>query len=74
MQCLGRSEIFAMKNGMLIKEGIPSDIITSQTIEEIYGLKSVVITDPVSCSPMIIPISSHDDLTNVNIVRRSHCV
>ncbi len=58
--------IFAMKNGKLITEGRPQDIITSTVIENIYGLKSFVITDPVSCSPMIIPISSHDDLTNIS--------
>ena len=52
--------IFAMKDGHLLKEGKPEDIITPETIKEIYGLDSVVITDPVSNSPMIIPISSHD--------------
>ena len=52
--------IFAMKDGHLLKEGKPEEIITPETIKEIYGLDSVVITDPVSNSPMIIPISSHD--------------
>lgn len=58
--------IFAMKNGHLIKEGEPADIITPETIREIYGLKSVVVTDPVSNSPMIIPISSHDEISGVS--------
>lgn len=58
--------IFAMKNGHLIKEGEPADIITPETIREIYGLESVVVTDPVSNSPMIIPISSHDEISGVS--------
>ncbi|MBO6129789.1 MAG: ABC transporter ATP-binding protein [Pseudobutyrivibrio sp.] len=58
--------IFAMKKGHLIKEGAPEKIITPETIKEIYGLDSMVITDPVSNSPLIIPISSHDLISNIS--------
>ncbi|MCR5716221.1 MAG: ABC transporter ATP-binding protein [Lachnospiraceae bacterium] len=52
--------IFAMKNGHLIKEGTPEEIITADTIHDIYGINSLVIPDPLSKSPFVIPISSHD--------------
>ena len=52
--------IFAMKDGNLIKEGRPEDIITADTMRDIYGIESVVINDPISGSPMIVPISSFD--------------
>lgn len=55
--------IFAMKNGNLIKEGTPNEIVTPEIIQEIYGIQSVVINDPISNSPMIIPISQHDTVT-----------
>lgn len=54
--------IFAMKSGNLIKEGLPKEIITPETIKEIYGIQSVVINDPISGSPMIVPISSHEQV------------
>ncbi len=58
--------IFAMKDGLLIKEGVPKEIITPEIIHEIYGINSLVIKDPISNSPMMIPISSHDSVSNVS--------
>lgn len=58
--------IFAMKNGKLILEGNPNESITTETIREIYGIESMIINDPISNSPLVIPISSHDHLTDVS--------
>ena len=54
--------LFAMKKGKLIKEGTPDEIITQETIKEIYGIDSLIIPDPLSKSPLVVPISSHDNL------------
>jgi iron complex transport system ATP-binding protein len=51
--------IFAMKKGQLIKEGKPSEVISSELLEEVFGLKSTIINDPVSNTPLIIPIGRH---------------
>jgi iron-siderophore transport system ATP-binding protein len=51
--------IFAMREGQLVAEGIPSKIITSDIIKNIYGLDSVVMEDPVSHTPLIIPKGRH---------------
>lgn len=58
--------IFAMKDGHLLKEGTPQEIITESMIREIYGIDSVVIKDPLSGSPFIIPVSSHDTIRAVS--------
>jgi len=58
--------IFAMKNGHLILEGKPEEIITTESINQIYGINSMVISDPLSNSPFVIPISSHDELTDAS--------
>ncbi|WP_044913735.1 ABC transporter ATP-binding protein [Butyrivibrio sp. WCE2006] len=55
--------IFAMKDGHLLTEGTPEEIITEATIRDIYGINSVVIKDPLSGSPFIIPVSSHDTIS-----------
>lgn len=52
--------LFAMKNGKLIKEGAPNDLITVENIREIYGIESVVCKDPISGTPLVVPISAHD--------------
>lgn len=51
--------IFAMKNGTLLASGPPSEIITSDLIHDIYGLNCMVIKDPISDTPLIIPHSRH---------------
>lgn len=51
--------LFTMKNGRLIAEGTPQDIITSTLIQETFQLECSVITDPVSNTPLILPIGRH---------------
>lgn len=51
--------IFAMKNGELICSGKPEEVITVENIRGIYQLESVVINDPVSSTPMVVPGGRH---------------
>ena len=46
----------AMKDGEIHAEGTPAEVITPENIQAIYGLKSTVIEDPVSRSPLMVPI------------------
>ncbi|MFT8348535.1 ABC transporter ATP-binding protein [Clostridium saccharoperbutylacetonicum] len=47
--------IFALRNGKLIDKGKPEEVITSELIGTVFGLDCVVIQDPVSNSPFIVP-------------------
>lgn len=47
--------IFAVRNGALLAQGSPSDVITEELIEQVFGLNCAVIKDPVSDSPFIVP-------------------
>lgn len=49
--------IFAMKEGCLIAEGTPNELITPELIHQVYGLNCVIIEDPVSHTPLMIPQS-----------------
>lgn len=51
--------LFAMRDGSLTACGTPQDIITPQLIKDTYGLDCIVIEDPVSASPFIIPMGRH---------------
>lgn len=51
--------IFAMREGTLIAQGSPVDIISEDLIRKLYGLDCVVITDPVFGAPHIIPKGRH---------------
>ncbi len=47
--------IFALRNGKLIAEGTPVEVITSQLIKDVFELDCMVISDPISQSPFIVP-------------------
>ncbi len=47
--------IFALHEGKLIVEGEPSEVITSERVNQIFGLNCTVIKDPVSGSPFVVP-------------------
>lgn len=51
--------LFAVKNGQLLAEGAPSDLLNEQLIEDVFSLKCRVMTDPVSNTPLILPIGKY---------------
>lgn len=51
--------IFAMRQGSLIAHGVPKDIINEQLILDVFNLPCVIVQDPLSKSPLIIPKSKH---------------
>lgn len=53
--------IFALYNGKLVAEGDPSTVVTSTLVKEIFGLSCTVIEDPISGSPLVVPIGRYHD-------------
>ncbi|GIO57464.1 hypothetical protein J21TS7_57820 [Paenibacillus cineris] len=51
--------IFALYKGALMAEGAPSKVITSTLVKDIFGLDCMLIGDPVSGSPLVIPKGRH---------------
>lgn len=53
--CRYASHLIAMKDGAIVAEGKPSTIITEKLVEDVFGLPCVIIADPVSSTPLIVP-------------------
>ncbi len=53
--CRYADHLVAMKNGAIIAEGAPSAIITAPLIEKVFDLPNLVVPDPVTGTPMIVP-------------------
>ena len=51
--------LVAMKDGRIVAEGAPADVVTEETVAEVFGLASRVVPDPVSGTPMVVPIGRH---------------
>jgi iron complex transport system ATP-binding protein len=46
----------ALRGGQIIAQGAPDDVMTPDTILQVFGLTAEVVTDPVSGTPMCIPV------------------
>jgi len=51
--------LFAMRDGSLIAEGAPNDIISSELIKDTFNLDCQVMNDPVSNTPLIVPLGRY---------------
>lgn len=47
--------LIMMKEGNIIATGAPKDIVTESLIEEVFGLSCLIIEDPISATPLVIP-------------------
>ncbi|AZC13835.1 ABC transporter ATP-binding protein [Microbacterium sp. ABRD28] len=51
--------LFALRDGRVVAEGPPRDILTRRLIDEVFDLDAVVIDDPVSGAPIVLPRGRH---------------
>lgn len=55
--------LFALHKGRLAAEGPPSEIITPELIKQVFDLNCTIMSDPVSSTPIIVPIGRHHSST-----------
>ncbi|MBL7492063.1 ABC transporter ATP-binding protein [Frankia sp. AgB1.9] len=53
--CRYATHLIAMQDGRIVAEGHPSEIVTADLVERVFGLRCRVITDPESGTPLVIP-------------------
>lgn len=56
--CRYATHLIALRDGKVIAEGAPNEIVTSALIEEVYGLRCTIIDDPVAHTPLIVPLGN----------------
>ena len=49
------SHLVAMRDGAILAEGAPDEIVTEALMQEVFGLSALVIPDPLTARPMVIP-------------------
>ncbi|GAA1460450.1 ABC transporter ATP-binding protein [Nocardiopsis exhalans] len=47
--------LVAMRDGALVTQGTPAEVVTPRTVREVFGVAATVITDPVAGTPLILP-------------------
>ncbi|WP_308123422.1 ABC transporter ATP-binding protein [Modestobacter marinus] len=48
--------LVAMKDGVLVASGTPGEVLTEQLLADVFELEARVVPDPVSGTPMVVPV------------------
>ncbi len=48
--------LIAMKDGGVVAEGPPAEVVTEALVREVFGLDCRVVPDPVTGTPMVVPV------------------
>jgi iron complex transport system ATP-binding protein len=59
LACRYADQVVAMRDGSIVAAGEPHEVITAETVRDVFGLDAVVIDDPTSHTPLVIPIGGH---------------
>ncbi|GAA1759097.1 ABC transporter ATP-binding protein [Streptomonospora arabica] len=52
--------LVAMSRGAVRAEGTAEEVLTPELLAEVFGLRCAVVPDPVSGTPLVVPVSAHD--------------
>ena len=52
------SHMVAMKEGRVVAQGAPVDVVTEELVREVFGLRCRVLPDPETGTPMVVPVRS----------------
>ncbi|MCX4833446.1 ABC transporter ATP-binding protein [Streptomyces sp. NBC_01016] len=53
------THLIALRDGAVIAEGAPKDIVTAELVEQLFGMKCQVIDDPETGTPLVVPAARH---------------
>jgi iron complex transport system ATP-binding protein len=53
--CRYASRVIAMRDGVIVAQGAPAEIITAELVRDVFGLECRVIPDPETGTPLVVP-------------------
>ncbi|KLN36331.1 iron-dicitrate transporter ATP-binding subunit [Cellulosimicrobium funkei] len=53
--CRYATHLIAMKDGAVVAEGAPAEVVTAELVEDVFGLPCRIIADPVTGTPLVVP-------------------
>ncbi|RFS82996.1 ABC transporter ATP-binding protein [Actinomadura spongiicola] len=69
--CRYATHLIAMRDGAIVAQGAPTEIVTPELIEKVFGLPCEVVPDPVTATPLIVPLSRrHATAANSDRVKK----
>ena len=53
--CRYASRVIAMRDGVIVAQGAPGEIVTAELVRDVFGLECRVIPDPETGTPLVVP-------------------
>jgi iron complex transport system ATP-binding protein len=53
------THLIAMRDGRVVAEGPPGDVVTAALVEKVFGLPCRVVDDPETGTPLVVPAARH---------------
>jgi iron complex transport system ATP-binding protein len=60
--CRYADHVIAMRSGRIVARGTPAEVITAELVAGVFDVQCQVIMDPVSDTPLIIPLGRHHNV------------
>ncbi|MCA2026306.1 iron-enterobactin ABC transporter ATP-binding protein [Enterobacter sp. K16B] len=54
--CRYATHLIALRDGEIMAQGAPKEIVTPELIARIYGMRCMIIDDPVAGTPLVVPL------------------
>ena len=54
--CRHADHLVAMRDGRVVAEGPPAEVVTAGLVRELYGVEAAVLRDPTSGTPVVCPV------------------
>ena len=55
--CRYADHMIAMKDGAIVAQGPPGDIVTAELIGDVFGMGCRIIDDPETHTPLVVPLA-----------------
>ncbi|WP_438822204.1 ABC transporter ATP-binding protein [Kineococcus terrestris] len=57
--CRYATHLVALKDGRVMAQGDPREVVTAELVERVFGLPCVVVPDPETGTPLVVPLARH---------------
>ena len=54
--CRYAHHLVALREGRIVAEGAPSDVVTAAMVHDVFGVATTVVSDPVTATPLVVPL------------------
>ena len=55
--CRYANHLVVMKDGRVVDQGRPGDVLDADLVADVFGLRCLVVADPVTGTPLVVPLS-----------------